>query len=197
MPNEVSKKLIKLFTKKGDLILDPFCGYGNILLNAKRTGRKTFGIDINEKTVNYCMKRNINVINENALNIKKISLPKADACITSPPFFHLSTNDLHLKEDLSEIKNYSNYLKKLSSIFINLKKYLKKDKYLVVIIKNLYINEKFIPLAWDLVSKLKKEYVLCRELIWVKSKKYYKKINYRNGTNHTYILVFRNSINKK
>ncbi len=197
MPNEVSKKLIKLFTKKGDLILDPFCGYGNILLNARRLGRKAFGVDINKKTVDYCNERNISVINENALNIKKISLPEADACITSPPFFHLSTNDLHLKENLSEIKNYSSYLDKLSNIFVDLKKHLKKDKYLVIIIKNLYINEKFIPLAWDLVSNLKKEYTLCKEIIWVKSKKYYQKVTYRSSMNHTYILIFKNNLNKK
>jgi DNA modification methylase len=194
MPNEVSKKLIKLFSKKGDLVFDPFCGYGNILINAKKLGRNVFGMDINKNVVDYCIKRNLNVINENSLSIGQIKLPKFNACITSPPFFQLNTNDLHLGGDLSLVKSYPDYLNKLSKIFIDLRKNLNKDKYLIIIVKNLSINKSFIPLAWDLIFNLRKKYTLCKELIWVKSEKYYKKVNYRSNINHTYILVFKNNL---
>ena len=39
--------LIKLFTKKGDLILDPFCGVGTIPLEADLLGRYSIGVDLN------------------------------------------------------------------------------------------------------------------------------------------------------
>jgi len=39
------EKLIKIFTKPGDLILDPYAGAGTFLIAAKRLGRNFIGID--------------------------------------------------------------------------------------------------------------------------------------------------------
>jgi len=50
-PEEIPKRLIKLFTYKNDIILDPFCGTGTTCLVAKKLARKFIGIDISEQ---YC-----------------------------------------------------------------------------------------------------------------------------------------------
>jgi site-specific DNA-methyltransferase (adenine-specific) len=50
-PIEIPTRLIKLYTFKHDIILDPFCGRGTSLLAAKKLERNYFGIDINPK---YC-----------------------------------------------------------------------------------------------------------------------------------------------
>lgn len=44
-------RLIEVYTKPGDVILDPFCGSGTVLLAAKLLGRKYIGI---EKSKEYC-----------------------------------------------------------------------------------------------------------------------------------------------
>jgi DNA modification methylase len=41
-------KLIRLFTKKGDLVLDPFMGSGTTLIASSLEGRKSIGIDLNK-----------------------------------------------------------------------------------------------------------------------------------------------------
>lgn len=43
----VSRKAINLFASHGDLILDPFCGSGGVLVEAKIQGYRSIGIDIN------------------------------------------------------------------------------------------------------------------------------------------------------
>jgi len=43
----VARKAIRLFASHGDLVLDPFCGSGGVLVEAKIQGYKSVGIDIN------------------------------------------------------------------------------------------------------------------------------------------------------
>jgi site-specific DNA-methyltransferase (adenine-specific)/site-specific DNA-methyltransferase (cytosine-N4-specific) len=45
-PEELPQWFIKLFTKKGDMVLDPFMGSGTTLLVAEKMGRNSIGIDI-------------------------------------------------------------------------------------------------------------------------------------------------------
>ena len=48
---------IKLFTKEGDVVLDPFAGSGTTALAAIQLGRKHIGIDINEEYVQLAKRR--------------------------------------------------------------------------------------------------------------------------------------------
>jgi adenine-specific DNA methylase len=42
----IAKELVQLFSSKGDTVLDPFCGSGTLLLEAKLAGRHSVGVDI-------------------------------------------------------------------------------------------------------------------------------------------------------
>lgn len=44
---QVAKKLIEKYSKPGDVILDPFCGSGGVLAEAKVSERYAIGLDIN------------------------------------------------------------------------------------------------------------------------------------------------------
>jgi len=46
-PEELPHRLIKLYSRPGDLILDPFVGSGTTCAVAKKLGRRWFGIDSN------------------------------------------------------------------------------------------------------------------------------------------------------
>jgi len=48
---------IRLFTKTGDLVLDPFIGSGTTAVSAKQLGRKYLGIDILAKNCLVAKKR--------------------------------------------------------------------------------------------------------------------------------------------
>ncbi|MBN2158477.1 MAG: hypothetical protein JW807_03705 [Spirochaetes bacterium] len=72
------RSAIKLFTKPGDLVLDPFMGGGTTLVESRLLGRTSIGIDINElacfvanvKTTIYS-KNDINYMKNWIINIKR------------------------------------------------------------------------------------------------------------------------------
>ena len=46
-PEELPRRLIKIYSYPGDLVLDPFAGSGTTLVAAKRLGRLSLGVEIN------------------------------------------------------------------------------------------------------------------------------------------------------
>ena len=50
-PLKVISELVKLLSKENGVVLDPFCGSGQVYLAAKSLNRKYLGIDLNKR---YC-----------------------------------------------------------------------------------------------------------------------------------------------
>lgn len=61
-PLDLCEMMVRAFSREGDIITDPFCGYGSILIEAKRSYRKIEGCDISEKCV---------IMTEKALGIRQ------------------------------------------------------------------------------------------------------------------------------
>ncbi len=50
-PEELANRVLKLFSFRGDVILDPFAGTGTTCVSALKNGRRFLGIDISPE---YC-----------------------------------------------------------------------------------------------------------------------------------------------
>ena len=67
-PESLPEWFIKLFTKEGDLVLDPFVGSGTTSVVAKRLKRNSIGIDLMQEYINYAKER-IEKIDDKQLSI--------------------------------------------------------------------------------------------------------------------------------
>ncbi len=56
-PIDLLEKLIEHSSKKGDLILDPFCGSGSTCIACSKMGRNFIGIELDDKWVKLAEKR--------------------------------------------------------------------------------------------------------------------------------------------
>ena len=63
-PIELAQRVIRLYTDKGDMVLDPFLGSGTTALAAIRTGRNFIGIEMMKRYADLAEK---NVMNEQAV----------------------------------------------------------------------------------------------------------------------------------
>jgi excisionase family DNA binding protein len=179
---------VRFFTKKGQKVLDPFCGIGSTLVACKRSGRIGYGIELNKKYHEVCLKRvpefRENIFNCNAEGLGSLGLPEIDFSISSPPYWNMlnrSTRDfrkLRTKSnldykysvdghDLGNIAEYDEFLNRVSNIYLTMYDILKQGGYLIVIVKNVKKGGKLYPLAWDLARSLSKKYVLKDEKIWI------------------------------
>ena len=104
------RKLIRFFTKKGMVVLDPFCGSSTALIAASMENRKGIGIDLNKS---YCqmsrkrlqelkLKKNQQVICGDSLKKIPVIKGKIDYCVTSPPYHNILR---HNGAGLREVKN--------------------------------------------------------------------------------------------
>jgi len=62
-PEELPKRLIKMFAFAGDTVLDPFLGSGTTSLVAKNLGRNSIGYEINEEFLPF-IKQKLNIDND-------------------------------------------------------------------------------------------------------------------------------------
>src|SRR5271157_3201259 len=56
-PISLSKRVIELFTHKGELVLDPFCGSGTTMVAAQDLERNAVGFDLQEKYISLSQSR--------------------------------------------------------------------------------------------------------------------------------------------
>ena len=102
-PPEIPKRFIKLFTKKGQWVIDPFCGTGTSVAIAQQLGRNAIGIELNAVYARLArqvvgttlLPTKTNVWRGNSLEIGKMLDERREQfnlfnlCVTSPPYWNV------------------------------------------------------------------------------------------------------------
>lgn len=155
-PIALAKHFIKIYTKCGDTVFDPFAGVGTTLDAANILKRNSIGIELNDNFINLFNKgidpKDGNpspdyskiVIQDSALNVcKYLSENSVDFILTSPPYANLLNN---IRKNFADkdyknnpYKNQSRKLTKPYSGHIEDLGNVSYDEYLVKI-KELFIS---------------------------------------------------------
>lgn len=53
------KRLVRIYTRPSDVVLDCFCGSGATLEACKILKRKYIGIDVEQKWINHCREKGL------------------------------------------------------------------------------------------------------------------------------------------
>ncbi|MEK4650521.1 MULTISPECIES: DNA methyltransferase [unclassified Niallia] len=134
------QRLIEFFTKKGDIVLDPFLGVGSTLKAAALCDRNGIGIELSPKWSELARKRldievgegtsnKYTIINgDSCVELKLLERNSVDFMVTSPPYWailnkkadhkvkkerienELATNYSDDHQDLGNIESYDDFL---------------------------------------------------------------------------------------
>jgi len=194
---EQMRPFIKQFSRPGELVLDPFCGFASTLVAAEIEGRRSIGIEVDEDRVKLSQQR------LNKLNLSKSTVVQGDAqqqagliknvdlILTNLPYFACSWQNSDSNQ-LYNAQSYEQYLQKLRDCFKEFKKTLKYSGYFVLALENIRIGDHFVPLAMDVLNLLKERFHFIDERVLVYDKKNTNENTVLSNRSHEYVFIAQN-----
>lgn len=168
---QIPHQLILRYTKKNEIVFDPFVGSGTTTYEAENLKRNFIGIDIQKKILvnikkNITNKKNFfelirgdstkeetfNKIREILKRHKKKSVQLA---ILHPPYFDI-LKFTDSKIDLSNATSLKDFLEKFSKVLKNTISILDKGRYLAIVIGDKYTSGEWVPLGFYCVNEAQK-----------------------------------------
>jgi SAM-dependent methyltransferase len=141
----------------GDLVLDPFAGYGTTVVVAERLGRRAIGIELIEEHLEIARRRAgsaARLILGDARELSRLVGETVDLVLTSPPYMPA----LHHRQNpltgyATDDGDYPVYLRELGAIFGQIAALVRPGGHVVVNVANVIaIDGTVTPLASDLAG---------------------------------------------
>ena len=168
---QIPHQLILRYTKKNEVVFDPFLGSGTTAYEAESLNRNFIGVDIQKKLIDYVGKNiepknnfsdlivgdstkieTFEKVKEVLKNHKKKNVQLA---ILHPPYADIIKFS-DLKDDLSNAKSLKEFLGKFAEVLKNTIEILENGRYLAIVIGDKYTAGKWIPLGFYCMNEAQK-----------------------------------------
>lgn len=186
MADGLVEYLLREFTQEGDLVLDPFAGFGTTLYVAETLGRIGYGIEYTRDKANFIRSRLAHperLIHGDSRQLISYGLPAFDFCLTSPPYTPKEDTENPFTDYSEQGFSYTAYLQELHRIYEQVAQLLKPSAHAVIEIANLKTRQGVTSLAWDVAREISQVLTFEGEIVvcWDQ---------YGFGYDHSYCLVF-------
>ena len=192
-PEELVYRLITLFSKRGDWVLDPFCGSGTTNFIASCLERKTIGYDTELEYIEIAKKRcrNRGIFHcKSSENMSEIENDSIQLCVTSPPYLNVRNYSV----DPRNIGNMKNPYPALEKVFTEVYRILEPKGVFCLNVAGVTLNGKINTFPFDMIYLCNKiGFEFRSSVVWDKGI-LVKEWNLQYGEiaeNHEYIWVFR------
>ena len=216
---QIPHQFILRYTKKNEIVFDPFLGSGTTAYEAESLNRNFIGIDIQKKLVDYVGKNiepknnfsdlitgdstKIETFEKVKEVLKKQGKKNVQLAILHPPYADIIKFS-ESKDDLSNAKSLKEFLEKFSEVLKNTIEILEKGRYLAIVIGDKYTAGQWIPLGFYCMNEAQKlnltlKSVIIKNMAGNRAKQNKEGIwRYRALSSdyyifkHEYILIFKN-----
>ena len=180
-PPELCADLVRIFSKAGESVLDPFMGVGGVLLGAELAGRKATGIEINPRWIRLyrqvCSLEGLGGLETHAGDagdvLAKLHGRRFQMILTDVPYWQMETaprskgafkrvgqpaaprrpTRLHRHSDV-HYPNKQAWLEAMGRIFTRATSLLDRDRYLATFIGDMYLQGRYHCLSAELAETL-------------------------------------------
>lgn len=170
-PPKLCEDIIKIFTKKGQLVLDPFMGVGGTLLGASLCGRSSIGIDITQRWIDIynevCdlekIEKGLTFCGDSRFELDKITDETVDFILTDVPYWNIDSIEKtrSKKATISKLNSFKcdnetqskkEWLDLMREVLLKATFKLKPNKYLAVFIGDVYRGKRYHCLSSELAN---------------------------------------------
>lgn len=185
-PDSMGEYCISEFSEPGQVVFDPFAGYGTTLLLAEEMGRVGYGIEFSKQKASYVqglLEHPEHLIHGDSRKLREVHLPPIDLCLTSPPYTNRADTENPFVDYRQKGFDYASYLRELGSIFEQVVEKMSPAGRLVIEASNLKKDGEVTTLAWDIAREVSRFLHFEGETIFCWDE-------YGYGYSHSYGLVF-------
>ncbi|MCX6789819.1 MAG: DNA methyltransferase [Candidatus Gribaldobacteria bacterium] len=168
---QIPRQLILRYTKKDDVVFDPFIGSGTTAYEAESLGRHSIGIDIQPELIEHIKSKvdNKNYFAELIAGdsadqetfsditeiLNKRKRINTQLAILHPPYADIIKFS-NYEKDLSNAKSLKEFLNGFSLVLKNTISILEKGRYLAIVIGDKYTAGQWIPLGFYCMNEAQK-----------------------------------------
>lgn len=194
-PEVYVRHFLREHSDPGDVVFDPFAGFGTTLTVAEELGRVPYGIEYEDDRIEFIRERidrEDNVVRGSALELESYDFPVFDCCLTSPPFMveGMAANPF---ENYAGESDYESYLTTVEDVFGQLRKFAAPDASVLVDVSNMKHEGYVTRLAWDVAEAVSGSFRFEGEVVvgWEGEEQENRDGGtFGYGYDHSYCLVF-------
>ncbi len=155
-PPAYVERFLAEFTDPGDVVLDPFAGFGTTLRVATEMGRDAYGVEYEERRVEYVQDGpdHGTVVRGDARDpaaFDRLDLPRVDCCLTSPPWM-VEGMEVAPLTNYEDEGDYESYLDGVRDVFSHVADRLVPEGVVLADAANMKFEGEVTTLAWDLAD---------------------------------------------
>ncbi len=183
----LAEYFIQQYSQPGEVVFDPFAGYGTTLRVAESLGRISYGLELDQRRANFTrshLQHPEHLIHGDARRLAEYDLPPFDLSLTSPPYMNKDDREDPFTAYSQAGSGYAAYLRDLQQIYAQMHLLMKPGAKIVIEAANLKINNEVTTLAWDIANAVGQVLAFEGEILieWEQP--------YGYGYDHSYALVF-------
>jgi len=184
---QIPYQLLSRYTKRGDVVFEPFMGSGTTLFECEELGRRYIGLDINpemidyvsgevdlltnehEYFIEYCDSANLSAVATSVgRGLRNLDAKSVQFVLMHPPYMDI-VKFTENPNDLSMLGDLSGFLKRFKLVCENALGYLDKGRYFGVVIGDVYKNSEVVPLGFYVLDMIKRAFKVKLKGIIVKN----------------------------
>ena len=169
---QFTESLVEAFVAEyshvGDVVLDPFAGYGTTAVVATRMGRRAIAVELlpeRAALIRERVGRDAQVVTGDARSLATIVAGPIDLCLTSPPYMAAADHPENpLTGYLTNDGDYQTYLDEIEAVAVQIIGMLRRGGHLVLNIADVDNGGVVTPLARDVSERVARHAELVREI---------------------------------